>query len=82
MITDPVSPQALLDWYRKHLCDDNPRSAWHTLHRNGPIALTACRTTQDFELMASVMDIAAILCPPEWVNRDVSFNGGIVTIRN
>lgn len=53
--------RALLDWYRAHICDDNPRSAWHTLHRNGPLALTACTTPEDFAIVADAMLVAGAL---------------------
>lgn len=65
--------RALLEWYRVNHCDDNPRSAWHTLHRNGPLALTACSTPQDFDTVANAMSVAAALCPPHWAGRDMIF---------
>jgi len=52
---------ALLDWYRANVCDDNARSAWHTIHRNGPLALTACETDSDYAIVADAMVVAAEL---------------------
>lgn len=75
---------ALLNWYRANHCDDNPRSAWHTLHHNGPLALTACTTNEDYATVAGAMEIAAILVrqlghiPP----GDVTFNGSHMTVWN
>lgn len=56
--------RALLDWYRINVCDDNPRSAWHTLNRNGPLALTACSTPDDAAIVANAMDVARALVSP------------------
>jgi hypothetical protein len=56
-----ATARALLDWYRTNLCDDNPVSAWHTLNRSGPAALTACVTPQDFAIVADAMVVAAEL---------------------
>lgn len=75
---------ALLDWYRTNVCDDNARSAWHTINVNGPLALSACVTDDDFAIVAGAMEIASILVqqlgtlPP----GDVTFNGPQVTVWN
>jgi len=76
--------RALLDWYRANVCDDNARSAWHTLNVNGPLALTACVTDDDYACVAGAMEIASILVqqlghiPP----GDVQFNGPHMTVWN
>ena len=59
-MTNPTA-RALLDWYRENICDDNPVSAWHTLNRSGPMALTACVTPEDFAIVADAMVVAAEL---------------------
>lgn len=76
--------RALLDWYRINVCDDNPISAWHTIHRSGPAALSACTTPQDFAIVADAMVVAAELIkelhiPP---GREVDhFNNGRMVLK-
>lgn len=83
MTASPLA-RALLNWYRTNVCDDNARSAWHTIHRNGPLALTACETNDDYAVVAGAMEIASILVqqlgtlPP----GDVTFNGPHLTVWN
>lgn len=77
----------MLDWYRLNVCDDNPRSAWHTIHRNGALALSACSTAEDYEIVTNAMQVAAILVQtlPTWAinpptGHTVEFNGRRVTL--
>lgn len=53
--------RALLDWYRRNVCDTDPRSAHITLNRAGRLALTACRTPADYETVATAMAVAVEL---------------------
>jgi hypothetical protein len=81
MTPSPLA-RALLDWYRANVCDDNPRSAWHTLNRNGPLAFTACVTDDDYAVVAGAMGIAAILAQQlgHIPSGDVVFNGPRITV--
>lgn len=75
--------RALLDWYRANVCDTDVRMAWHTVYRNGALALSACSTDEDFRIVAQAMQIAGVMIQslPEWARSpDVEFIGNRVTL--